>query len=99
MGMRALPVTSGAVEGRGKGRGEIAIRAAAAIAVAKFEADLGGELFRVFEQRSASVALLIRRTVQFARHLDSDAVGLRRQAQYLRHQFVSVGDGGNTHVD
>src|SRR3984957_16877274 len=97
--MRALAVDAQAVERRGMGGGEIAVGTAAGRCVCQFETNLGGQRFGVFVKRSASVALLVRRTVQSADHLDAHAFGPRFQVEDFGDVFVGIRDGGNTEVD
>ena len=64
--MRALAVDAEAVERCGMRRGEIAVGAAAGRGIDQIEADLGGKRLGVLVKRGAGIALLIRRTVEFA---------------------------------
>ena len=53
----------------------------------------------MLEQRRAGVALLVRRAVQFARHLHRDAFGARLQVEDFRYQFLGIGERRHAHVD
>ena len=86
MGMRALAVDAEAVEGCGMARGEVAVGAAAREGIDELEADLGGQRLGVLEQRGAGVALLVRRPVQLAGDLHTDAFAARFHVEDFRHQ-------------
>src|SRR3954454_13903648 len=88
MGVRALAVDAEPVERRGVGGGEVTVRAAAGVNVHRIEADLRGNGLRMFEQRSACIALLVRRTIEPARDLDGDAICLRCQSEDLADEFI-----------